>query len=94
MKRLLKTTAVNKRADQDNRGLCTLESKMIYLKGDPNLLTSLEKFLQECGKEMKEAGPYYRHFRDYLHAWKPTMIDVAGDTPDGLRIRYPKSKRK
>lgn len=75
----LSATAVNKHSDQDNRGLKVLNARLIYLKGDAALISALGKFLLRCAKEMRSAGPFHRHFRDFLRDWDTTMADVVVD---------------
>ena len=79
MKSKLKAIALNKHAEQDNRGLRRLDPKMILLFGDPHSYITLGKFLTECGKQMKKPGPFHRHFRDYLRTWSPEMVDVVAE---------------
>ena len=73
----LGATAVNKHADQDNRGLKVLNLRLVYLCGDAASIGALGTFLVQCSKEMKDTQPFHRHFRDFLRGWDATMADVV-----------------
>jgi hypothetical protein len=73
----LKATAFNKHSHQDNRGLKSLDTKLIYLSGDAAAIAQLGRFLSECAKEMRGQKPFHRHFRDYQPAWSTKMADVV-----------------
>ncbi|KAB2907712.1 MAG: hypothetical protein F9K30_23765 [Dechloromonas sp.] len=78
----LNATAVNKRSDQDNRGLRSLKAKTVFLAGDAASVGKLGKFLIVCAEEMRRGLPFHRHFRDYLRDWDPSFVDVVVDRAD------------
>ncbi len=69
--------AVNKHADQDNRGLQQLNARLIYLFGNAAMIEQLGSFLLECAKEMRGEEPFHRPFRDYQRGWNAKMLDVV-----------------
>jgi len=77
IKKTIKAEVFNKHSDQNNRGIRSLQPKLVYFFGDPELIIALGKFLEECGKQMKKVRPFHRHFRDYLRNWSPDIIDVV-----------------
>ena len=73
----LKATAINKHSDQDNRGLRSLDAKLIHLHGDAAAIARLGRFLSECAEEMRDRKPFHRHFRDFQRGWNTNMADVV-----------------
>jgi len=78
----LKATAFNKHSNENNRGLRSMDPKLIYLFGDAATIGRLAKFLSECAKEMRGRKPFHRHFRDYQRDWRTKMLDVVVERPE------------
>jgi hypothetical protein len=77
----LKGTSFNKHSHQDNRGLRSLDAKLIYLFGDATTIAQLGRFLSECAEEMQGKKPFHRHFRDFQRGWDMNMLDVVVERP-------------
>ena len=73
----LNATAMNKRSDQDKRGLRRLDAKLIYFCGDAATIGRLGRFLSECAKEMRGQKPFHGHFRDFQRDWDTNIVDVV-----------------
>jgi hypothetical protein len=84
----LKGKSFNKHSHQDNRGLRSLDTKLIYLFGDTATIAQLGRFLSKCAEDMQGKKPFHRHFRDFQRGWDINMLDVVVE-----RVASKKTKR-
>ena len=92
----LKVISFNKHADQDNCGLRSLNTRLVYFIGDSGSISRLGKFLLKCAVQMKQVSSFHRHFRDSVRSWSQDIVDVvveSSKSPEGLKKRSNHSLR-